>query len=289
MQIAGKRILVTGAGQGMGRLMVYRFAREGGYVIATDLRTDLLDDLKREAKERGVNLLTYTLDVTKRSEILSLRQRIESELKGVDILVNNAGVVFGGPFLEVSLDHHHHTFAVNLLGLVEITHAFLPLLIKEPESAVVNMASASAFIALPNATTYAASKWGVVGFSDSLRAELKGQKLRHVRVITICPSYVNTGMFAGARPPKQLGMLRPETVVESVITAILKDKEEVFVPRVVRGAPFLRGILPKSWFDWLMRKMGIYSSMRGWKGRKPEPSLPATASGESLPAASSPG
>jgi short-subunit dehydrogenase len=286
MLISGKRVLITGAGQGMGRLMVWRFAEKGAFVVATDLKEELLKEIEGEASRRKVSLLTHPLDVTKTDEILSLRQRIERELGGVDILVNNAGVVFGGPFSEVPLELHNLTLKVNLLGVVNTTYTFLPLLLKQPEGAIVNMASASAFIALPLATTYAASKWGVVGFSDSLRIELRARGHRHIRVISICPSYVNTGMFAGATPPKQIGMLRPESVVARVIRAVEQEKTDVYIPGYVRAAPFFRGILPKRWFEWFCWKLGIYGSMKGWRGRGEDSSYPSTEHGEPVPLAS---
>lgn len=287
MKISGKRVLITGAGQGMGKLMAFRFAEEGAFVVATDLKPSLLKELEEEAQRRHLtSLLTAPLDVTKPEEMGALRNRLEKELGGIDILVNNAGVVFGGPFLETPLELHTLTFSVNLVGLMQMTHVFLPLLLRQPEGAVVNMASASGFIALPYASTYASSKWGVIGFSDSLRAELRALKRHHIRVIAICPSYVNTGMFAGVRPPKQIGLLRPETVVEEVIRAVVKEKEEVYVPRVVRLAPFFRGILPKRWFEWVCYKLGIYGSMKTWQGRRETPSTSATGHAEPLQAVS---
>ena len=98
--------------------------------------------------------------------------RLIAEVGPIDVLVNNAGVVFGGPFLDVDLDRHLATIAVNLSGVITLTHAFLPDLIARPVGHIVNIASAAAVIALPMATSYAASKWAVLGFSDSLREEL---------------------------------------------------------------------------------------------------------------------
>jgi short-subunit dehydrogenase len=270
----------------MGKLMVWRFAEKGAFVVATDLKEELLKEIEGEAHQRKVSLLTHPLDVTKTDQILSLRQRIEREIGGVDILVNNAGVVFGGPFSEIPLELHTLTFRVNLIGLVEMTHIFLPLLLKQPEGAIVNMASASAFIALPLASTYAASKWGVVGFSDCLRVELRSRGLHHLRIITICPSYVNTGMFAGVRLPRQVGMLRPESVVARVLKAIERDETDVYIPSYVRAAPFLRGVLPKKWFEWFCRKLGVYGSMKGWRGRGESPPVLSREEKEPLPLSS---
>ena len=129
-------------------------------------------------------------------------------------LINNAGVVFGGEFEQVELDQHLNTFRVNSEGLMATTHAFLDDLIQAKEAYLVNIASASAFIGLPYGSTYAASKWAVVGFSESLRLELAVRKIRHVHVTSVCPSYISTGMFDGVKTPLFSPMLTPKKVVE---------------------------------------------------------------------------
>jgi all-trans-retinol dehydrogenase (NAD+) len=180
--------------------------------------------------------------------------------------VNNAGVAFGGPFLDVPLDQHHATYRVNLLGEVAMAHAFLPGMIERPEAHLVNVASASGFIALPFATTYASSKWGVLGFSESIREELRLLGHRHVAVTAVCPSYIDTGMAAGVRVPYLSRMLQAADVARLVVQAVRKRRELILTPWLVKLTPFSKGILPPSWFrrscDWL----GITRSMSTWYG-----------------------
>src|SRR5262245_55567896 len=209
MKLAGKRILVTGGGHGLGLALVREFARAGSDVVVTDRDVSRVEAVLAELPQGAAG---YAMDVTAAEQVSEIRKRLHAERGPVDVLVNNACVVFGGGFLDVSLDRHLTTVSVNLSGLLTVTHAFLPDLIARPEARLVNIASASAVIALPLATSYAASKWAVLGFSDSLREELRRAGHRHVGVTAICPSYIATGLFDGARPARLTSMLTPEHV-----------------------------------------------------------------------------
>jgi short-subunit dehydrogenase len=181
--------------------------------------------------------------------------------------VNNAGVVFGGPFLDVPLEKHLATYRVNVLGLVSLTHAFLPDLLGRPDAHLVNVASASGFIGLPHGATYASSKWAVIGFSESLRLELELQGHRHVHVTTVCPSYVATGLFEGARAPLTTRLLTAERLADKVVSAMLRDAIWVRVPWLVKVTPMLKGVLPTRMFYSVAGVLGVNTSMTAWKGR----------------------
>jgi all-trans-retinol dehydrogenase (NAD+) len=267
--LRGKRVLITGAAQGIGRALATAFAEEGAELVLADLRGDLLAataDAIRAVHEQVVG--AYELDVTDGEAVLEFRDRIESEQGPIDILVNNAGVVFGGLFGQVPLRQHHTTFEVNALGLIAMTHAFLPGLVARPEAHVVNIASASGFIGLPYGATYAASKWAVIGFSESLRLELEDQGHRHVKITSVCPGYVSTGLFAGARAPRTTRFLRPERLARRIVRGVKRDRIFVIAPPAARLAPFLAGILPRRVFDRVVRWFGINTSMREWQGRE---------------------
>src|SRR5262249_61797405 len=122
----------------------------------------------------------FPLDVTDEAQVTAVREAVHAEGGPIDVLVNNAGVVFGGPFLQVPAAKHRTTVAVNLNGLLTVTHAFLPDLIGRPEAHLVNVASATAFGPLPWGTSYAATKWAVLGFTESLREEFRLLGHRHV-------------------------------------------------------------------------------------------------------------
>jgi short-subunit dehydrogenase len=186
-------------------------------------------------------------------------------------LVNNAGVVFAGEFEKVPRERHEATVAVNLQGVLNVTHEFLPDLLARPEAHLVNIASAAATIALPLAASYAASKWGVLGFTESLREELRRRGGSHVGVSAICPSYISTGLFAGAKPPRLTRWLTPAQVAVAVADAVERRREFVMLPWTAALLHRSLGWLPRRCFRAVCRWFGVADSMTGWQGRKPGP------------------
>jgi short-subunit dehydrogenase len=221
-----------------------------------------------ELRAAGAEARGYRLDVTDAGAIRGARQLILEEGGPIDVLVNNAGVVFGGPFLDVPIEKHLLTYRVNTLGVVAMTHVFLPDLLSRPEAHIVNIASASGFIGLPNGATYASSKWAVIGFSESLHLELREQGHARVGVTAVCPSYVATGMFAGVKPPLFTSMLSPEKLGEKVVRAVEANRRAVLAPWLVKVTPILKGILPQDLFYVVGGWLGATSGMHTWTGRK---------------------
>jgi short-subunit dehydrogenase len=269
MRVAGTRVLITGAAQGLGFAIATAFARTGSQVVLTDVNAERLSEAVGKLTAAGFAASGYTLDVTSADQIAEVRTRVLAEQGAVDVLVNNAGIVFGGAFLDVLLAKHLTTVNVNLSGLLAVTHAFLPDLLARPAAHVVNIASASAVIALPMATTYAATKWAVLGFSDSLREELRVQGRRHVAVTAICPTYIATGLFDGAKPARFTQWLTPESVADEVVRAVEKNREFVMLPWTVRWLHRLCRGLPRSWFRATCRWLGASRSMADWHGHGP--------------------
>lgn len=265
--LGGKRVLVTGAASGIGRAVAVRMAREGAHLLLIDLDEPSLQVTGSSLARDGAVVHTWRLDVTDVAAIASLREEVHRNGGPIDVLVNNAGVVFGGPFLEVPLERHLLTYRVNVLGLVAMTHAFLPDLVGRPDAHVLNVASASGFIGLPFGSTYASSKWAVIGFSESLRLELELLGHRHVHVTTVCPSYVSTGLFEGARAPVATRLLTADRLADTITRAVLTNRLWVRTPWLVKVTPMLKGILPTRLFYSVAGALGVNTSMTGWKGR----------------------
>jgi all-trans-retinol dehydrogenase (NAD+) len=265
MRVAGSRVLITGAGQGLGFAIASAFAHAGAKVVVTDLNADSVN----QAVEKLPGACGYALDVTVPEQIADVRARLNAEHGPPDILVNNAGVAFGGAFLAVPLAKHLTTANVNFSGLIAVTHAFLPDLLARPVAHLVNIASASAVIALPMATTYAASKWAVLGFTESVREELWLLGHRHVGVTAICPGFITTGLFGGARPVNLTGWLTPESVAAAVVRAVEKRREFVMIPWALRAMYGLCAGFPRRVYRGLCRTLGVSHSMTGWQGYGP--------------------
>lgn len=262
----GKLALVTGAAQGIGRLLAMGLAKQGCRVIVVDMKGEQAEQVAAEIRATGASAWSFQLDIAQTDAVLALRNSIHAKIGRVDLLVNNAGVVFGGMFEQVALDKHLLTYQVNSMGLMALTHTFFGDLLAGRDTHLVNIASAAAYVGLPYGSTYASSKWAVVGFSDSIRLELAERGLNHVTVTTVCPSYINTGVFQGARAPRLMPFLEPDFIVAKIIEAIATDAQVLREPFMVKAMGFLK-IMPLRWSDWATQKMGIASSMLRWKSR----------------------
>jgi short-subunit dehydrogenase len=274
--LSNRRVLITGAGRGIGRALALRFAREGADVVVTDIDLPAARTVAAEIEAAGGTAAAHPLDVTDADAVATLRDAIRSERCPVHVLVNNAGTVHGGPFVEVPLERHLTTFRINVDGVVTVTRAFLADLIASDDGHLVNIASASGLIGLPFGSTYAASKWAVIGFSDSIRLELGLLGHRHVGVTAVCPSYVDTGLFEGARPPRTTRMLTPERLAGLTVRAVLHNRPYVRTPWLVKITPLLKGVLPTAWFDALGGAFGANRSMSGWTGHGDRPANPGS-------------
>lgn len=261
-----KRVLITGAARGLGFALARRFAAEGAEVVLTDLDGEHLEEARAALAEEGGRCLAFELDVTDEQAIRTVRDALHREAGTVDILVNNAGVVFGGPFLDVPLAKHRTTFRVNIEGMMTMTYAFLADLIASPRGHLVTIASASGFVGLPNGATYAASKWAAIGFAESIRAELKHLGHRHVDSTIVCPTYIATGMFEGAKPPKTAHLLDPDELAGKIVDAVAERQLWVLEPWIVKATPFLKNCLPQGVADLLSDAFGASTSMDEWRG-----------------------
>jgi short-subunit dehydrogenase len=154
-----------------------------------------------------------------------------------------------------------------------VAHAFLPAMIAaRDECRMLNLASAAGFTPNPRMAVYAASKWAVIGWSDSVRLELKQAGLDHVKVTTVCPYYVRTGMFEGARSAPLLPMLDPAEVVEEAWSAMLAGRSFVVLPKTVMLSEILKGVLPTDLRDFIAdHVIGVYHTMEDFTGRTEPP------------------
>jgi len=269
MSFKNKVVLVTGSAQGIGRTIAIAYARQGAELVLTDINELQLEQTREEIAAMGNRVHAWPADVRDPDAIGYLRQKINEVTGGLDVLVNNAGVVFGGAFLDVPLEKHRLTFDINVMGLCNVTWTFMPDLIKRPQSRIVNIASASGIFGLPFGATYSASKWAVLGFSESLRMELEEQGHEGLKVTAICPSYINTGMFDGVSTPRLTRMLDPEELAGKIVRASARGQAVLLEPTMVKLTPYLK-LLPQPVVDLLSRVFGIRTSMQQWQGKHHE-------------------
>jgi len=269
-------VLITGAGMGMGRLYAERAVAEGARaVILWDRDAASLSSTAAILTERSggvTQIAPYVVDISDLGAIAQTAQRVRTEVGNPDIVINNAGIVRGSFFWEHDNgDDTRATMQVNALAPMYITREFLPAMMRNPyrESRIVNIASAAGMLSTPRMSVYAASKAAVIAWSDSLRLELRQQGFDHVRVSTIAPSYISTGMFDGARGPLFTPVMTPEHVVDRVWRAMLAGSPQLLMPWTVGLSKKMRGVLPLAAWDVVAgRVFGVYRSMDTFVGRR---------------------
>lgn len=273
--VKDKRVLVTGAAMGMGRLFAERaIAEEASAVVLWDVNETALNDTLAELDPGSSEVSGYVVDVGDPTEVADTAAAVRDEVGRIDVLVNNAGVVRGNRyFWETDPERDTKlTIDVNTLAPMYVTHEFLPAMVDEPgDCRLLNLASAAGFTPNPRMAVYAASKWAVIGWSDSVRLELKQAGLDHVKVTTVCPYYVRTGMFEGAKSAPLLPLLDPAEVVEEAWTAMLAGRPFVVLPKTVMLSEMLKGVIPTGVRDFIADHIiGVYHTMEDFTGR-PEP------------------
>src|SRR5262245_39587374 len=173
-RFAGKVIVVTGASSGIGAASARAFAAEGGSVVLVARSADSLQRIAAEIEAAGGKARPMPANVGDSRAAATLLDRVAAELGGIDVLVNNAGVNYRGAVEERKAEELAEIIAVNLTAPILMSRAVLPYLKKRSGGAIVNVASLAGIVPLPHESTYAASKWGLRGFSFSLAEELAG-------------------------------------------------------------------------------------------------------------------
>ncbi|KRW62185.1 SDR family oxidoreductase [Pseudomonas sp. TTU2014-080ASC] len=192
------RMMITGAGSGLGREIALRWAREGWQLALSDVNDVGVAETLKMVREAGGDGFTQRCDVRDFSQLTAFAQACEEKLGGIDVIVNNAGVASGGFFNELSLEDWDWQIAINLMGVVKGCKAFLPLLV-ESKGTIINIASMAALMQGPAMSNYNVAKAGVVALSESLLAELKMQE---IDVHVVCPSFFQTNLLDSFRGPK---------------------------------------------------------------------------------------
>jgi len=270
--VAGRKVMITGAAMGMGRIYAQLAVQEGAAaVVLWDINQQELDKTVADLKAKGGKVHPYIVDVSSKDAILAAADRVRREVGDIEVLFNNAGIVRGKYFWDHSDADIWLTMAINSLAPMYIARAVLPKMIEGgQECRIVNIASAAGTVANPKMSVYCASKWAALGWSDSIRLELVKAGHGHVKVTTVCPSYISTGMFEGARGPLLTPILTPEHVVNTVWAAMKRGTPLVTLPWTVRFGMFMRGLLPLPLWDWVAEHIfKVYGSMDDFKGREP--------------------
>jgi NAD(P)-dependent dehydrogenase (short-subunit alcohol dehydrogenase family) len=248
--LAGKVAVVTGAGSGIGRASARLLARHGARVHLADLNEQSAQAALSEIETAGGRGAAHALDVSDPDAVEALAAAVFAAEGHVDVLHNNAGIGFGGTIEATTIEDWQRVIAVNLLGVAYGCQAFVPRMLEQGRPAsVVNTASQAGLTPAPKMAPYCASKYGVVGLTESLNAELSG---RGIHFSAICPGIIDTPIVATGIIRGQVTEIHakltefydkrgasPEEVAQAVIRAIEKHTLIVPVPRRQVSAPYL--------------------------------------------------
>ncbi|WP_378731326.1 SDR family NAD(P)-dependent oxidoreductase [Nocardia brasiliensis] len=270
--VAGKKVLVTGAAMGLGKLFAERAVREGAAaVVLWDINEAALKDTAAELTGRGGNIHHFVVDVSVPEAIAEAAESVRAEVGTIDILVNNAGIVRGNSYFWETENRAdiEKTMAINAHAPMYVTLEFLPAMVAgSTQARVLTIASSAALVSNPRMSVYAASKWAALGWSDSVRIELEQAGHDHVTVTTVCPTYINTGMFDGAKGFLFTPILEQDEVVDTSWREMKNGTPLVILPWTSRLNKALSGILPVKLRDLFLNSVGVYRSMEEFTGRK---------------------
>lgn len=263
--IRGKSVLVTGGAMGMGRVYVERAVQDGAArVIIWDRDEQAMAAVAAEYGEGATQILTYQVDVTDTDRVYALAEQILDETGPVDLLINNAGIVNAEEFVDQAPDRIQAIMQVNAIAPMHVARAFLPAMQRLPEAHIVNIASAAGHIYAPKIVVYCASKWAALGWSLGLGAELK-ETMPHVKVTSVTPGHIDTGMFAGAHHAL-MELVPPDVMVDAVWKGIKKNRQLVRRPRMLAVIPPFKALIGVRAWDWVSAKSGLNEFMSDFTG-----------------------
>ncbi|MFI7539920.1 SDR family NAD(P)-dependent oxidoreductase [Actinoplanes sp. NPDC049599] len=273
---AGRTCVITGAASGIGAALTLDLARRRAVLALVDRDAEGLERVAGLARELGAqDVSTHLVDLSDGGDRLDLAAAVAERHRGADLLVNNAGVALNGTFDQVSMKDFDWLLEINLHAVIRTTKAFLPQLLSRPGAHVVNISSLFGLIAPPTQVAYVTSKYGVRGFSESLRHELAGK----VGVTVVHPGGIKTNIATSARLSgadedgtqaaqaaeftRRALTLPPEEAAKLIVAAVRDRKPRLVITKVAKLADLLARVAPARYWNVVQRqldKRGLTSS-----------------------------
>ena len=267
MKIQGKSVLITGACSGIGKIMARRCLEKGAkQVIIWDINEAAIAATVEELSAKG-HVHGFKADISSAASVDVAYEATKIGCGTVDILINNAGIITNNKVFSEQTDVDiDRTIDINTKGAMYVTLRVLKDMKAQGSGHVCNITSSAGMLALPKMALYAASKWAAIGWSESLRIELAREN-SPIKVTTIAPYFINTGMFDGIR--SFFRILPPEEVARKALRAIelnLGYRGINFPEHFIR---LMQGIFPHRLFDFVFGDIcGLYTVMDHFTGRK---------------------
>ena len=274
-----KVVIVTGASSGLGRALAFAFARRAAKVVLVARREDQLEAVRREIEPYTSDVLVIPADVSQEDDLRQVVERTLARFGRIDVLVNNAGISTGGPFQGQDPARVEAMVRVNLWAAIRLTQLVLPSMLANNHGYILNIASGLGRAAIPMFAPYVATKYGLAGFTDTLRRELHRTG---VHLTLVLPGWMHTEMV----PPEVEGLVaryglpveHPDFVAERAVLGLVRGENEIVLGGalarlgilVERHAPLLMSIYWRLWMtpEWAstMRRIGQEETLgEGWR------------------------
>jgi 3-oxoacyl-[acyl-carrier protein] reductase len=265
MNIQGKTALVTGASRGIGQAIAFELAKQGvKRLLIVARNADKLAEIATDLETLGVEVVPISLDLTDRIQVNVAMSQAWRDHGPIHLLVNCAGVAHQAPFLESKLPHVQEEIAINLMGMYTVTRSIARRMVQRREGTIVNVASLMGKVAAPTMSTYSATKFAILGFTQALRGELVS---RNVRVMAVLPTLTDTDMVRDLKLFRWVVPMTPQRVAHSLVRGIKRDSHEVtlgwqshlavlgnyFAPRLLEQVMRLAAPLPTPRTEYLQR------------------------------------
>jgi 3-oxoacyl-[acyl-carrier protein] reductase len=227
MIIQGKIALITGASRGIGRAIALEFAEQGVsrlILVARDRKK--LAEVAGEIEARGVQVATLALDLTKPADVNIAIAQAWRSYGPIDLLINCAGVAHQTPFLQSSSPKVQEELSLNIMGMYEITRAIAKRMASQKSGAIVNVSSLMGKVAAPTMSTYSATKFAILGFTQALRGELAAH---NIKVMALLPTLTDTDMVRNLDLFRWVVPMTPQEVAKALVAGLEKDSPEILV------------------------------------------------------------
>ncbi|MBN2015583.1 SDR family NAD(P)-dependent oxidoreductase [Candidatus Dojkabacteria bacterium] len=246
MKLTDKTMLITGASSGIGEAVALRASKDKCTVILSARDEEKLNKVKEEVEKNGSKAIVIPADVTKHEDIKNLFLEATRENRVLDVVFNNAGLGFIGNIWELTAEEIQTMVNVNALGMILVTKYASEVMVRQKHGHIIMTSSLAGLISLPQWAVYAATKWAITGFADSIHFELKPH---NINVTTLHPGAVKTDFFAKDKANidvKDMGdAVDAEEVADAVYQAIFTNTQKILIPKMAKNYALIYRFLPK--------------------------------------------
>lgn len=250
MKLQGKTALITGASRGIGRAIALELARQGMTRLILVARNEVqLRELAGEidALGMGVEVVVLPLDLTQSVAVNIAVAKAWRQYAPIHLLINCAGVAHQTPFLQAKLPQVFEEISLNLMGMYSITRLMARRMASQRQGTIVNVSSLMGKVAAPTMSTYSATKFAILGFTQALRGELAPY---NVRVVALLPSLTDTDMVRGLQLFRWVMPMTPQRVAQTFVAGLKQGKNEILVGWQSYLAVWCQRLMP-----WLLDKI----------------------------------